>query len=80
MPLGLIEAGFLGTVFEGLFYGNLCYEYDLPGASIYFIFRNLLRRICPVPPDSSIEEIRPQKYSHLSHVIALRSVHCFLRP
>ena len=28
MPLGFIEATFLGTVLEGVFYGNLYYKYD----------------------------------------------------
>ena len=30
MPLGFIEANFLGTVFEGVFYGNLYYICDIP--------------------------------------------------
>ena len=30
MSFGLIEANFLGTVFEGIFYGNLLYKYDVP--------------------------------------------------
>ena len=29
MPLGFIEANFLGIVLEGLFYGNLYYIYDV---------------------------------------------------
>ena len=28
MPLGFIEATFLGTVLEGVFFGNLYYKYD----------------------------------------------------
>lgn len=30
MSFSVIEAIFVGTVLEGLFYGNLYYEYDVP--------------------------------------------------
>ena len=80
MPLGLIEADFLGTVLDGLFYGNLYYKYDVPVPLNYFIFRILLHHISPVLAGSYIKTIRRQKYSHLSHIITLRSMHCFFRP
>jgi hypothetical protein len=81
MTLNLIEASFLGTVLEGVFYGNLyyIYMYDvLP--QFLFIFRTLLHHICPVLLGSYIEERRRQKYSYLSHIIALSSMHCLFRP
>ena len=30
MPLNAIEASFIGTILEGVFYGNLYYIYDVP--------------------------------------------------